>query len=172
MLRIAGASPRRPKGSLTHLNLGAIVARPEPRPARGELAMKCPPMPAPVSMKPPNAIPERSADLQIVLRVIARTAAQVCETSEALIPWPGSQMGTGLARSIRVRADWPGRPTRRVRVDPRSFPTEQQHEVVGLAYHPQTELAAARTHWALRLLAETASTWDSVINRKPISWRF
>src|SRR5438445_1703216 len=34
--------------------------------------------------------------------------------------------------------------------DPRSFPPEEQHEVLGLACHPLTELAAARTHWAAR----------------------
>ncbi len=38
---------------------------------------------------------------------------------------------------------------------------------MALAWHPLTELAAARTHWALRALAEAASTWGYL--RKPIS---
>lgn len=44
----------------------------------------------------------------------------------------------------------------------RSFPPEERHEVLALACHPQTELAAARTHWALRPLAEAAFTWGYV----------
>src|SRR5437879_2795479 len=51
--------------------------------------------------------------------------------------------------------------------DPRSFPPDEQHEVLGLACHPLTELAAARTHWALRPLAEAAGTWGYL--RRPVS---
>lgn len=51
---------------------------------------------------------------------------------------------------------------RRVRVVPRSFPPEERHEVLGLACHPASELAATRTHWALRPLAEAARRWRFV----------
>lgn len=44
----------------------------------------------------------------------------------------------------------------------RSFPPEERHEILGLACRPQGELAAARTHWAVRPLAEAASTWRYV----------
>jgi GAF domain len=44
-----------------------------------------PPMSARESMNAPNATRDRSADLQIVLRAIARTAAKVCEANDALI---------------------------------------------------------------------------------------
>ena len=50
---------------------------------------------------------------------------------------------------------------------PQSFPPDEQHEVLGLACHPLTELAAARTHWALRPLAEAAGTWGYL--RHPVS---
>lgn len=50
-------------------------------------------------------------------------------------------------------------------VDPRSFPPEERHEVFALACHPQTELAAARTHWALRPLAQAAYTWGYLRGR-------
>lgn len=45
------------------------------------------------------------------------------------------------------------------RGDPRSFPPEERHDVLALACHPLEELAAARTHWALRPLAEAARSW-------------
>lgn len=44
----------------------------------------------------------------------------------------------------------------------RSFPPEERHEVLGLACHPSAELAAARTHWAVRPLAEAAASWKYV----------
>ncbi|HWP57475.1 MAG TPA: IS630 family transposase [Candidatus Acidoferrales bacterium] len=47
----------------------------------------------------------------------------------------------------------------------RSFPPEERHEVLGLACHPQTELAAARTHWAVRPLAEAAYRWGYLRGR-------
>ena len=75
--------------------------------------------------------------------------------------------GCGTGSSDLSVIDWPGWPTRRVQVAHRSFPPEERHDVVGLACHPQTELAAARTHWALRSLAEAASTWGYV--RGPLS---
>jgi hypothetical protein len=40
-----------------------------------------------------------------------------------------------------------------------SFPLEEPHEVLGLARHPLGELAAARTHWVVRALAEATTTW-------------
>lgn len=49
-----------------------------------------------------------------------------------------------------------------------SFPPEERHEVLALACHPLAELAAARTHWALRPLAEAVYTWGSLHAR--ISW--
>ena len=52
--------------------------------------------------------------------------------------------------------------TRRARGAPRSFPPEERHEVVALACQPLGELAAARTHWALRPLAEAATTWGYI----------
>lgn len=54
------------------------------------------------------------------------------------------------------------------RVGRRSFPPEERHEVLALACHPQTELAAARTHWALRPLAEALYRWGYLHAR--ISW--
>jgi transposase len=62
---------------------------------------------------------------------------------------------------------WLGSATHPAQVGPRSFPPEEQHELLALACHPLTELAAARTHWALRPLAEAGSTWGYL--RKPIS---
>ncbi len=50
-------------------------------PARDEVS----PVRARESMKAPNTTRERSGDLQIVLRAVARTAAQVCEARDALI---------------------------------------------------------------------------------------
>jgi transposase-like protein len=47
----------------------------------------------------------------------------------------------------------------------RSFPPEERHDVVGLAYHPQAELAVARTHWAVRPLAEVAFTGGYIPQR-------
>lgn len=43
-----------------------------------------------------------------------------------------------------------------------NFPPEERHELLALACHPLSELAAARTHWALRALAEAAFTWGYV----------
>jgi transposase len=43
-----------------------------------------------------------------------------------------------------------------------SFPPEERHEVLGLACRPLGELAAARTHWAVRALAEAATTWGYI----------
>lgn len=57
--------------------------------------------------------------------------------------------------------------TARDRVGRRSFPPEERHELLGLACHPAAELAAARTHWAVRPLAEAASGWRFV--PQPIS---
>ena len=65
---------------------------------------------------------------------------------------------------------WPGLPatasqgsrTRRARGDRPSFPPEERHEVVALACQPLGELAAARTQWALRPLAEAATTWGYI----------
>jgi len=57
---------------------------------------------------------------------------------------------------------WLGCRTLRGRAARRSFPPEERHEVLALACHPQTELAAARTHWALRPLAEAVYTWGYV----------
>ena len=48
-----------------------------------------------------------------------------------------------------------------------SFPLEEPHEVLGLACHPLGELAAARTHWAVRALAEATTTWGYI--RPPVS---
>ena len=48
---------------------------------------------------------------------------------------------------------------RRGQGGPRSFPPEERHDVVALACHPLEELAAARTHWAVRPLAEAARSW-------------
>jgi transposase len=48
---------------------------------------------------------------------------------------------------------------RRGQGGPRSFPPEERHDVVALACHPLEELAAARTHWAVRALAEAARSW-------------
>jgi transposase/transposase-like protein len=53
----------------------------------------------------------------------------------------------------------------RARGDRRSFPPEERHEVLALACHPQAELAAARTHWAVRPLAEAAFTWSYIWQR-------
>ncbi len=47
----------------------------------------------------------------------------------------------------------------------RSFPPEERPEVLALAGHPLSELAAARTHWALRPLVEAAQSWGYVRNR-------
>jgi transposase len=55
----------------------------------------------------------------------------------------------------------------RVRDVRRSFPPEERHELLGLACHPAAELAAARSHWALRPLAEAAGRWRFV--RQPVS---
>src|SRR5262249_9712777 len=40
-----------------------------------------------------------------------------------------------------------------------SFPPEERHDVLALACRPLGELAAARTHWALRPVAEAANSW-------------
>jgi hypothetical protein len=53
----------------------------------------------------------------------------------------------------------------RARGGHRSFPPEERHEVLALACHPLTELAAARTHWAVRPLAEAATTWGYLRGR-------
>ncbi len=46
-----------------------------------------------------------------------------------------------------------------------SFPPEERHEVLALACHPLAELAAARTHWALRPLAEAVYSWGYLRRR-------
>jgi len=48
------------------------------------------------------------------------------------------------------------------RGDRRSFPPEERHEVIGLACHPLEELAAARTHWAVRPLAAAVRSWGYI----------
>ena len=55
--------------------------------------------------------------------------------------------------------------TPRARDARQSFPPEERHEVLALACHPLTELAAARTHWAVRPLAEAATTWGYLRGR-------
>ena len=68
--------------------------------------------------------------------------------------------GCGIGWDGSHASGWPGWPMLRDPGGPRSFPPEEQHEVLALACHPLTELAAARTHWALRPLAEAAGTAD------------
>jgi transposase len=46
-----------------------------------------------------------------------------------------------------------------------AFPPEERHELLALACRPGTELAAVRTHWALRPLAEAAFTWGFLRQR-------
>ena len=75
--------------------------------------------------------------------------------------------GCGIGWDDSHASGWPGWPMLRDPGGPRSFPPEEQHEVVALACHPLTELAAARTHWALRPLAEAAGTWGYL--RRPVS---
>src|SRR5207249_7135487 len=70
-----------------------------------------------------------------------------------------SQMGAALAGTVRTRAAGRAGRCSAIRAAREVFPPEEQHEVVALACHPLTELAAARTHWALRPLAEAAGTW-------------
>jgi transposase len=70
----------------------------------------------------------------------------------------GSDSGWLALRATASR----GSRTRRARGALPSFPPEERHEVVALACQPLGELAAARTHWALRPLAEAATTWGYI----------
>lgn len=60
---------------------------------------------------------------------------------------------------------WPGEATPRAPAARRNSPPEERHEVLALARHPLAELAAARTHWALRPLAEAAYPWGYLRGR-------
>jgi len=74
--------------------------------------------------------------------------------------------GTGFAGS--PGSAWRGCKTPPGAAGLRSFPPEERHEVLALACLPQGELAAARTHWALRPLAEAGYAWGYLHAR--ISW--
>jgi len=75
----------------------------------------------------------------------------------------GSGCDTGLGASHAT--DCSVFATFRDRAGHRSFPPEERHDLRALACHPLAELAAARTHWAVRPLAEAATTWGYLRGR-------